>query len=126
MFGIEFKSAPPEAADIAAALEQVFEREAQALRKADFEGLEDLLAEKERLSEALSAVAPPLDPDRARRLQAQAVRNAGLLDAVRAGLRAGADRIEALAAPAAPLQTYDGHGRRTELPQGPVRPGRRA
>ena len=126
MFGLDFRSEPPQAADIAAALEQLFDREAEALREADFARLEGLLAQKEQLSEALSAATPPLGVDRARQLQARAVRNAGLLDAVRDGLRAGADRIGMLTAPAAALQTYDGRGRRVDLPQGPASPGRRA
>lgn len=124
MFGFDTAREAPQATEIATALEEVFAREATALRSADFQTLQRILAEKERLSEALAAVSPPLPPERARRLQAQAVRNAGLLDAARAGLQAGADRIAALNAPAAPLQTYDVRGRRAELatrPDGPVR-----
>lgn len=126
MFGLDFRSEPPRAAEIATALEQLFDREAEALRQADFGRLEGLLAEKEQLSEALLAATPPLAADRARQLQARAVRNAGLLDAVRDGLRAGAERIGILTAPAAALQTYDGRGRRVDLPQGPASLGRRA
>lgn len=113
-----------DASEVAAALHAVFEREAAALRNGDFDGLVPILADKERLAEALAAAS--VAPETARRLQAQAVRNGTLLEAARAGLQDGARRLGMLTAPAMPLQTYDDRGRRASLDGAGARPGRRA
>jgi hypothetical protein len=126
MFGFDKlrKRSQPVGGDLAAALHSVFDREAEALRAADFERLSDILSEKEALSEALAAAPPPVDV--ARQLQARAVRNAALLEAARSGLMDGAARIDALRRPVPPLQTYDDRGRREVMPASVADQGRRA
>lgn len=126
MFGFDKLklTSQPVGTDLAAALHGVFEREAEALRAADFDRLAGILSEKEALSEALAATSLPADV--ARQLQARAVRNAGLLEAARAGLKDGAARVEALGKPGAALQTYDDRGRREVMGTLAQEPGRRA
>lgn len=105
---------PPPVAGLAADLADLLEREATALRQADFAALEPLVVEKERLVSALAAAAEAPSADLSRALQAQATRNGALLAAAQGGLRAAADRLSSLARPPK-LQTYDDAGRRSDL-----------
>ncbi|TCM87048.1 hypothetical protein [Rhodovulum steppense] len=91
------------------ALEDLLEREAEALRRADFAALTGIAEEKERLAAALAA-APEEDADRLARLRALAERNAGLLEAVRRGVDSAAETLRRAREPAAPLSTYDKSG----------------
>lgn len=114
---------------LADTLDALLEREARILRSADFDALPPLAAEKEDLAARLAghtADAPLADADTLRRLQARAQRNAVLLEAARAGLRAAGDEVRALMTPPPPLQTYDGAGRRARIAPAPPGTERRA
>ncbi|MBK5926083.1 hypothetical protein [Rhodobaculum claviforme] len=102
-------------------LDALLEREATALRSADFEALPRLAEEKEHLAARLAEASLAVDAPTVRRLQAQAQRNAVLLEAARNGLKSAGDQVRSLMAPRAPLQTYDGSGRRARIE--PTRPG---
>lgn len=107
-------------AELIEALSALLEREACALRTADFAALAPLAEEKERLAARLAEADVVCAPDLARHLQARAQRNAVLLDAAQAGLRQAEERLRDLAAPPPPLQTYDGTGRRSSLTLAPA------
>lgn len=100
-------------------LSELLEREATALKTADFAALAPLADEKERLAKRLSDIDVDCPPDLARALQARAQRNAMLLEAAQSGLKQAHDRLRELTAPPPPLQTYDGTGRRCTLPPPP-------
>ncbi len=102
-------------ADVLEALSTLLEEEATALRTADFAALAPLAEAKERLATQLASGTPHCPPDLARSFQARAQRNAMLLEAAQTGLRQAQERIRDLTAPPAPLQTYDGTGRRSSL-----------
>lgn len=115
----------------AKALEALLEREADALRRAAFGPLEDIATEKARLAAALRDALPEVEEqgrliETLRRLRFAATRNAGLLSAMRDGLRAATDRLQALSKPAAALQTYDGTGQRRRIAAAPPAAERRA
>lgn len=93
--------------------------------------IEELLRELRRhLSEAdfaqAAALAPALEaalgqigrPDLAtlRRLMGQAERNAALIEAARKGLRAARRRVDEVRRAGLGVQTYDGQGRRADIP----------
>lgn len=101
-------------------LTDLLEREASALRTADFGALGPLAEEKERLATLLAETGVHCPPDMARHLQARAQRNAMLLDAAQAGLREAGERLRELSEPPPPLQTYDGTGRRSSLSPPPA------
>lgn len=105
----------PADADLIDALSELLEREAVALKTADFAALGPLAADKERLAGQVAECVPRCAPAIGRDLQARAQRNAMLLEAAQAGLRDAQTRIHSLREPPAPLQTYDGKGRRARL-----------
>ncbi|MCO8143815.1 hypothetical protein NHN26_01135 [Rhodovulum tesquicola] len=90
-------------------LEELLEREAEALRLADFAALAGIADEKERLAADLAA-EPETDADSLARLRALAERNADLLEAVRRGVDSAAETLRRAREPAAPLSTYDKSG----------------
>ena len=98
-----------------ATLSDLLEREATALKTADFAALGPLAEEKEQLARQLAETDVDCPPDLARALQARAQRNAMLLEAAQDGLKQARDRVKELAAPPPPLHTYDGTGRRSSL-----------
>lgn len=99
------------------ALMDVMERERAALLASDFEGLERLAGEKERLLAAIALARPTDLPGELREL---ASRNGELLDAIQRGLKAGLQRIEALRGGGTPLRSYDVSGAPAAI--GPTRP----
>lgn len=107
-----------------ASLSEMLEQEAAALRAGDFAALEGLAGRKAGLLEDLAT--SPLSAGAAAALRSRAERNARLLEAARAGLENGMRRLRTLAAPAAPLQTYDGTGQRNVLAAPPAGARRRA
>ncbi len=109
---------PTADSEVFESLSDLLEREATALKAADFAALAPLAEEKERLAKLLSETEMDCPPDLARALQARAQRNAMLLDAAQGGLKQAGDRLRVLSAPP-PLQTYDGTGRRSSLAPAP-------
>ena len=106
----------------AEALEELLEKEREAILDGRFDSLERLAAEKERLVTSVAeSGAPGLVG-----LRVRAERNSALLEAMGAGVKAAIRQIEGLRGLGAPLQTYDASGQRTAM-AGPRQPlGRRA
>jgi len=97
------------------ALEDLFDRERKAILAGQFDVLERLGAEKERLFGAVQRKGPGRAP--LERLRHMADRNKTLLNAMEMGVRAASDRIEALRAKPGALQTYDAAGQRQPIDQ---------
>jgi hypothetical protein len=90
--------------------------EAEALRGADFARLEALADSKEHLIRRAAAALP--DAQAAEGIRRLAQRNAALMEGAMDGLRAAMAGLAAARAPAPPLNTYDGSGRRHALDRG--------
>lgn len=97
--------------DIWDGLEDLLDREHQAVLNGDFDRLHRFVAEKERLLATASRGA--VDPDRMARLGIKARRNQQLLDAAGDGIRAVSDLLKNLKKNAC-LSTYDSLGQRKE------------
>jgi len=80
--------------------------------------LSDLATVAPELEAALAGLATLDERALAERLRRKAARNATCLQAAARGLRAARRRIAEIRSARDGLQTYDGHGKRTELPQG--------
>ena len=93
-------------------LDTLLEDMAVQVRRADFSALARLTPQ---LETALAGLGGIVDAAVMGRLQRKAEENALLLDAARRGLRAARRRLEETRRVGAGLQTYDGHGRRSEL-----------
>lgn len=93
-------------------LDDLLERERDALLAGDLEGLSRILREKEQVIDRLNQLLPPtsLDLDV---LKDKALRNQALLDTALEGIRAVADRVSALRRVRDTLETYDQTGRKT-------------
>ncbi|MGF6861801.1 hypothetical protein ABIE69_002374 [Rhodobacteraceae bacterium MBR-64] len=91
-------------------LDAALNAEANALRGADFSGLEALIAEKARLTDQIAIARPAPTAATLERLRARAGHNAVLLQAALRGLRAARARIEALQNGGCDLRTYDRAG----------------
>lgn len=103
-------------------LDDLLERERDALLAGDLEGLSRILREKEQVIDRLNQLLPPtsLDLDV---LKDKALRNQALLDTALEGIRAVADRVSALRRVRDTLETYDQTGRKTtfeSMPKGRV------
>lgn len=96
-----------------AELEALLDREAAAVRCADFTGLEGLATRKQALIDALAGEPAP-EEQALDRLRQKAARNASALEAARQGLRAARRRILELRQADRP-ETYDSAGRRQGL-----------
>jgi len=92
-------------------LEDLLDRERQAVLNGDFDRLHRLVAEKEHLLE--TAKRGSVDPDRIASLGIKARRNQQLLDAAGDGIRAVSDLLNNLKKGAG-LSTYDSAGQRKE------------
>lgn len=93
------------------ALEKLLDRERNALLAGDLETIAGLAEEKERLIGQLSGSAVPgLEG-----LRNKAARNQALLNSALEGIRAVADRLEAVRQLRGTLDTYDSNGRRHSI-----------
>lgn len=97
------------------ALERLLDRMHVAVLAGD---IRDLATAAPELEAALANFATLDDRALGERLRRKATRNATCLQAAARGLRAARRRITEIQSARDGLQTYDGHGKRTELPQG--------
>jgi len=94
-------------------LEDLLERERNAVLDGRFDLLERLGAEKERLVQLVARDGAPAKA--LVRLRSETRRNGDLLDAMRAGIAAAQAQIKALQQPRDALQTYDASGRKKPI-----------
>jgi len=106
------------------ALADLLERERTAVLGGRFDVLERLMAEKERLVHVVSRDGAA--PNALLQLKSASERNAGLLQAMRAGVVAAQKRIGAMRKQSEPLQTYDATGRVQAINTTPGKLGHRA
>jgi flagellar biosynthesis/type III secretory pathway chaperone len=98
--------------DVVAALEDLLEAERALVLTGDVGALEQLAGRKEALLAALAGAE--VTPAALERLRLGLDRNARVLSAAGQGIRDAIERVRQLADPA-PLVTYDGQGRRSEI-----------
>lgn len=91
-------------------LESVLTTEAEAIRRADFSRLDQIIADKTRLAEQLLRTRPRPGADALSRVQRQAEHNGVLLQASLQGLSAAQARITALSDRCTDMRTYDATG----------------
>ena len=108
------RNSETEAANLLSALDDLLDRERQALLEGDLDGVTRGLREKERLIDALSALELTRETDLAP-LQVKVLRNQQLLDRALEGIRAVANRISALRRIRETLETYDQSGKKTTI-----------
>lgn len=92
----------------------LLEREADALRRADFTALGALAEEKEKLVATL-AETPVTDAAALQSLRGLAERNARLMEAVQRGLDSAKATLTRMRAPTAALDTYTAQGERARI-----------
>ena len=108
----EMKSDEPQ--DIINALDDLLERERQALLNGDLESIARLLEEKEALFDQLNTMSQEQSPDLSV-LKGKVQRNQALLDNALKGIRAVAARMSAMRKIRRSLDTYDESGKRTTI-----------
>jgi len=97
-------------------LEDLLDRERAVILAGQFDKLERLVAEKERLTQRLEAEG--LSKRVITHLQSKAKRNGRLLQAMEAGLKEASLRISKLRDLPDELQTYDASGKKSPLHEG--------
>lgn len=105
-------------------LEDLLDRERLAVLDGRFDVLERMTAEKERLLRGFGRDSGSADG--LSRLRLKSERNSQLLDAMRAGVIAAQDRLQAMQQKKDPLQTYDSSGRKSAIRGATHTPGHRA
>lgn len=96
------------------AMEDLLDREREAILEGRFDLLNRLIEQKTRLISAFN----PKDVDEKTlvRLRDQGQRNARLLDAMREGIEAVQNRLASFQGSGAALETYEANGRRNTFP----------
>ncbi|MGR3322704.1 MAG: flagellar biosynthesis protein FlgN [Pseudooceanicola sp.] len=107
------------------ALDDLLNRERDALLSGQLDRLPDLLEDKERLIERLGRTEMAEESQLAA-LRRRAERNQALLDNAMRGIRAVAERLGTMRRLRQSLDTYDPSGRRTSIVTRPGRVERRA
>lgn len=102
------------AQDIIDALDDLLEREREALLGGDLDSIARLLEEKEALFDRLNALSQDTSPDLSA-LKGKVQRNQALLDNALKGIRAVAARMSAMRKIRRSLDTYDESGNRTTI-----------
>lgn len=97
------------------AVEDLLERERQAVLAGNLEVLTRLISEKTRMMALLKRTAIP--QDQLTQLRRKAQQNQGLLKACARGIKSAATHISGLHAEKAPLRTYDSFGSSREILQ---------
>lgn len=97
------------------AVEDLLDRERQAVLAGNLDGLSRLVPEKTRLMERMARSRQPAG--QVARLRAKAIRNQALLEAVARGIRSVSAHITGLQAGKPPLRTYDETGSSREIQQ---------
>jgi hypothetical protein len=100
-------------ADTPGALNELFDREREAILSGRFDVLERLGAEKQRLIGLVEGASTGRDV--LERLQHKADRNHGLLQAMKSGVASAMKRVAGLQDRPASLRTYDASGRQQHL-----------
>ncbi|HGG06587.1 MAG TPA: flagellar biosynthesis protein FlgN [Aliiroseovarius sp.] len=95
------------------ALDDLLDRERQAILTGNIDGLARQAVEKTRLLEQLSGATT--DTQRIERLRVKADRNQELLVAVAKGIKSVSRRLQAMKSAKSTLQTYDKGGHRVAL-----------
>lgn len=98
--------------DLVDALEELLDAERDLVLAGEILKLEHLAGQKESLLAHLAGARP--DSASLTRIRQDLDRNARILTAAGQGIRHALERVRDLADPA-PLATYDGHGRRSEI-----------
>lgn len=93
-------------------LDQLLDRERQALLVGDLDQIARILLLKEALIDRINALEAP-ERDHLNGVQAKFTRNQMLLNGAMDGIRAVADRMADLRRVRQSLETYDGNGRKT-------------
>ena len=106
------------------ALEDLLDREREAVLQGRFDVLDRLAVEKERLVRAVSKNST--GPEALIRLKTASDRNGRLLEAMRAGVDAAQKRVRAMRNQKVSLQTYDAAGRVQAIETAPRKLGHRA
>ncbi|MGB8814322.1 MAG: hypothetical protein WCC57_14180 [Paracoccaceae bacterium] len=101
--------------DSGAALERLLDGMHRAVLSGDLEALAPMGSEVEAM---LGAMSPLSDQDLAERLRRKAERNAACLKAAARGVRAAQRRVAEIKTVKLGLVTYDGRGKRQEMPLG--------
>ncbi len=96
-------------------IEDLLERERQAVLAGNLEGLTRLVAEKRRLMTLLARRSIP--PGKLARLREAARRNQALLEASAHGIRSAAAHVSRLREEKMPLRTYDSSGASRDILQ---------
>ena len=94
-------------------LDDLVQEERDALLQGHLDSISDILARKEAMIDALAELHPPRDA--LERLQEHMNRNQALFDKTLEGIRNVANRLSALRRLRKSLDTYDEHGRKTEM-----------
>ncbi len=100
--------------DIINALDDLLEREREALLNGDLDAISRLLEEKEELFDRLNTMSQERSPDLSA-LKGKVQRNQALLDNALKGIRAVAARMSAMRKIRRSLDTYDETGKRTTI-----------
>jgi len=98
---------------------KLLEEERDVLRAGKLECLQDIVSRKERLASEVAESARNWSEEEAKALGRMARRNAELLEAAGAGLRAAMDRVAERTRLGRGFDTYDASGNRNSLGGGP-------
>jgi len=110
--------------DASESLDDLLDRERLAVLNGRFDVLERMTAEKERLLRGF--VQDGSSAEGLSRLRHKSERNSQLLEAMRAGVIAAQERLQAMQKKKDPLQTYDSSGRKSAIRGATHSPGHRA
>ena len=97
------------------AVDDLLDRERQAVLAGNLDGLTRLIPEKTRLMERMARTRQPLG--KTDELKAKALRNQRLLEAVAKGIKSVSAHVTGLQTSKAPLRTYDATGSSREMLQ---------
>ncbi len=96
------------------ALDDLLDRERQALMLGDLDSISRLLEEKERLFDSLQQANVQETSD-LKTLHTKVTRNQALLDSALQGIRSVSERMATLRRVRKSLETYDSNGRKQEI-----------
>lgn len=104
--------------NIVSELEAILQQEQEHLLNGDFDGLQELVDRKTRLTERLALERPDLSPETFRHLSERAQQNEALLESARLGLQAAMQQLRDTEAPKEQT-TYSSSGQRKKLSKAP-------
>lgn len=107
------------AQDIINALDDILDREREALLKGELDMIARLLEEKESMFDRLQDISVET-PAPLENLQGKVRRNQALLDGALRGINSVAERMSTLRKVRKTLETYDSSGRKTSIQSAPT------